>query len=254
MSLTAAVTGGNRGLGLEIVKHLAESSQYQKVFAMCRKSSNGLNDLQEMLKGKCEIVVVESIDVSKDEVATTIQEKLSGNKIDLLINNAGGYDSDPTKHGSIQEFFQSQKLEKLKMADMQECFEINSLGPLRVTQALLSSKALEEGSKVVVISSLMGSINDNTSGGHYAYRASKAAANMIFKSLSVDLKAQGIVVGIIHPGMVETGFTGGHAVNGTHSVESSTLGVLQAVDSLNLENTGSFIHGNYGEGLKPCPW
>jgi NAD(P)-dependent dehydrogenase (short-subunit alcohol dehydrogenase family) len=125
--------------------------------------------------------------------------------------------------------------------------------------------------KVIIISSLMGSIRDNGSGSHYGYRAAKAAANMIGKTLSVDLKADQIAVGMIHPGFVATGFggtgssgTGGNGDgNGTSSLERregqmevgvSGTGVLQAIDEVTLEKTGCLFHGGYGKGVRTINW
>ena len=124
-------------------------------------------------------------------------------------------------------------------------FEVNSLGPLLITQALLGN--LGEGSKVGIITSRMGSIADNDSGGSYGYRMSKAAVNAAGKSLAIDLKPRGIAVGILHPGWVRTDMTGR---NGLIDANESAKGLLARMDELNLDNTGTFWHAN-GELL---PW
>jgi NAD(P)-dependent dehydrogenase (short-subunit alcohol dehydrogenase family) len=101
----------------------------------------------------------------------------------------------------------------------------------------------------------MGSIQDNTSGSHYGYRTAKAAANMIGKSLAMDLQSDKIAVGMIHPGFVATGFDGGDGSReGQRGVDVSVKGVLQAVDQVTLENTGCFLDGGYGEGVRPLIW
>jgi len=105
----------------------------------------------------------------------------------------------------------------------------------------------------------MGSMFGNTTGGHYGYRSAKAAANMMGKSLSVDLKPYNIAVGMIHPGFVATGFDGKSRQNdplrpGQRRVEDSVQGIVQAIDYVNLDTTGCFVTGNYGAGIKPLSW
>jgi NAD(P)-dependent dehydrogenase (short-subunit alcohol dehydrogenase family) len=124
-------------------------------------------------------------------------------------------------------------------------FEVNSLGPLLITQSLIAN--LREGSKVGIVSSRMGSIENNDSGGSYGYRMSKSAVNAAGKSLSIDLKPYGVSVAILHPGWVRTDMTG-H--NGLIETGESVSGLLNCMDELNLNNSGSFWHAN-GELL---PW
>jgi NAD(P)-dependent dehydrogenase (short-subunit alcohol dehydrogenase family) len=135
-------------------------------------------------------------------------------------------------------------LDALDVEGMREQFEVNALGPLRVTAALLGS--LGEGSKVAIITSRMGSVADNTSGKMYGYRMSKAAVNMAGVSLARDLAPRGIAVALLHPGMVATEMTGGRGI----SAEESVRGLLARVDGLTMETTGTFWHMN-GEVL---PW
>jgi len=129
---------------------------------------------------------------------------------------------------------------------------------VRVSKALESS-VKAPGGKIAIISSLMGSCGDNGSGGFLQYRVSKAAVNMAGVTMACDLKEKGIAVGLIHPGMLQTNF--GNLREAPKSkqkyfrpVEPGCAGVVQAIDALTMETTGSFIHGNYGNGLKPCPW
>ncbi|MAL84047.1 MAG: short-chain dehydrogenase, partial [Idiomarina sp.] len=124
-------------------------------------------------------------------------------------------------------------------------FEVNALAPLRVTEALLPN--LKEGSKVAMITSRMGSIADNGSGSRYGYRMSKAALNAAGKSLSLDLKDQGISVVLLHPGFVQTDMVN-HA--GDIPAETAAERLIQRIDELSLDTTGQFFHSN-GEGL---PW
>ena len=126
---------------------------------------------------------------------------------------------------------------------MRAQFEINSLGPLRITTALLPN--LKEGSKVALITSRMGSVGDNTSGGQYGYRMSKCALNIAGASLAVDLRPKGIAVALLHPGFVRTEMTGG---NGLINASESAAGLLARIEELNLANSGGFWHTN-GESL-----
>ncbi|MEO1185360.1 MAG: SDR family NAD(P)-dependent oxidoreductase, partial [Cyanobacteria bacterium J06636_27] len=123
-------------------------------------------------------------------------------------------------------------------------FEVNAVGPLRLTKALLNN--LKSGSKIIMMTSRMGSIDDNTSGGSYGYRMSKVALSMAGKSLSEDLKSKNIPVAILHPGLVQTRMTGFSGI----TTEESVKGLLARIDKLNMENTGTFWHSN-GEIL---PW
>merc|ERR1719229_536810 len=118
-------------------------------------------------------------------------------------------------------------------------FNVNSLGPLRVVRGVFSR--LSTGAKIAIITSRMGSISDNTSGGYYGYRMSKTAVNCAAKSLSVDLKEHGIAVGLLHPGYVRTDMTDG---NGFIDAPESAEGLLARFDELNIENSGTFWHMN----------
>jgi NAD(P)-dependent dehydrogenase (short-subunit alcohol dehydrogenase family) len=150
----------------------------------------------------------------------------------LLINNAG-------------ILVWGDRLGSIDWAGMRRQFEVNTLGPLRCTDALRDN--LGRGSKVAMITSRMGSIDDNTSGGAFGYRASKAALNIIGKSLAVDLAPQGIAVALLHPGIVKTEMVGDA---GQVEPEDAAAGLLARIDELNLDNTGSFWHAN---GSK-LPW
>jgi NAD(P)-dependent dehydrogenase (short-subunit alcohol dehydrogenase family) len=121
--------------------------------------------------------------------------------------------------------------------------EVNALGPLRVTAALLP--VLGEGSKIAIITSRMGSIGDNSSGSQYGYRMSKAAVNAAGVSLARDLRGRGVAVAIIHPGMVRTEMTSGHGIEPAESVR----GILARIDALTLASSGSFWHATTGEVL-----
>ena len=127
---------------------------------------------------------------------------------------------------------------------MAEQYRINTLGPLRVTEALADN--LHEGSKVAIVSSRVGSIEDNGSGGNYGYRASKAAVNMIGTNLMHELHPRSIAVGLLHPGLVATDMTGGSGV----APADAARGLIERIDELSMENSGGFWHA---EGYT-LPW
>ncbi|NOQ82068.1 MAG: SDR family NAD(P)-dependent oxidoreductase [Methylophaga sp.] len=224
MSQTALVTGSNRGIGLELCTQLKQRGF--DVIATCRHSSPELAQL--------DVEVIENVEVSDTNSLATLVKKLSGRRIDWLINNAG-----------IADGIAMDELNEQTIASCKRMFEVNSLGPLLTTQALVGN--LGEGSKVGIITSRMGSIDDNDSGGSYGYRMSKAAVNAAGKSLSIDLKPQGIAVAILHPGWVRTDMT---SHNGLIDTDESVSGLLMRMEELNIENSGSFWHTN-GELL---PW
>ena len=174
----------------------------------------------------------EGIDITSDASVADLSKRLGKIKIDVLINNAG--------------IIKRVMLEHLDFDSIREQFEVNALGALRVTQVLLPH--LKAGAKVVMMTSRMGSIRDNTSGSSYGYRMSKVALSMAGKSLSHDLKPLGIAVAILHPGLVQTRMTNFNS-NGI-TPEVSVVGLLSRIDKLTLENTGTFWHSN-GEVL---PW
>jgi len=217
---TVLVTGCSRGIGLELCRQFR--ARGDEVIGVCRKASPELERLG--------VRVVEGVDVSEPAAARELQRRLAGAHIDILVNNAG--------------ILRRDGLEDPDFDGMLEQFRVNTLGPLRVTHALLDN--LGEGSKVVIITSRMGSVADNTSGGYYGYRVSKAGVNMIGMSLRHDLEPRGIAVALLHPGMVATGMTGGQGID----VQQSAAGLIQRIDELDMSNSGSFWHA---EGYA-LPW
>lgn len=224
MSQTILVTGSNRGIGLELCRQLKQRGE--QVIATCRQASDALKAL--------DVEIIENVEVSDPESLATLADKLNGRRIDWLINNAG-----------IAGGLGLSDIDVKAIESFKRMYEVNSLGPLLTTQSLLNN--LAEGAKVGIITSRMGSIADNDSGGSYAYRMSKSAVNAAGKSLSIDLKPQGIAVGILHPGYVRTDMTG-H--NGLMDTDESASGLIARMDELNMENSGSFWHSN-GDLL---PW
>ena len=221
MSNTVVITGANRGIGLSFA--ILYQARGWQVYALCRKSSEQLSALG--------VHILEDIDVSDDGVEEKLRDSFADISIDLLINNSG--------------VLRNESLGELDFSSIRQQLETNALGPLRVTQALQLN--IVKGGKVALITSRMGSIADNTSGGRYGYRMSKAALNIAGVSLAHDLSAQGVAVAILHPGLVATEMIGGH---GDITPDQAAERLAVRIDGLNMENSGTFWHSN-GEVL---PW
>lgn len=215
------ITGANRGIGLELARHY--QTEGWKVTGVCRESSEELDRIATTVVGE--------VDITRPDCIEMLAIRLSGQTIDLLINNAGLLEDNIL--GSIN--YDSLRLQ----------MEINAYAPLRICEALLPN--LKSGSKIANITSRMGSIDDNDSGGRYGYRASKAAFNAFGKSLAVDLKPRGVAVAQLHPGYVKTRMVN---FGGLITPEESAAGLAARIEELNIENSGSFWHSN-GEEL---PW
>ena len=214
------VTGAARGIGLELCRQLA--ARGDRVIAACRKGNAELQSLGAEIHA--------GVDVTDDAQVAALAAALSGRSIDVLVNCAGIL----TREG----------LDDLDIDRIRAQFEVNSIGPLRVTQALLPN--LAEGSKVIIITSRMGSIADNTSGGYYGYRMSKAAVNAVGMSLARDLHDRRIAVALLHPGMVATDMTGHRGI----PPQESARNLIARIDALTLSDSGVFLHAN-GD---PLPW
>ncbi|MEO1068392.1 MAG: SDR family oxidoreductase, partial [Cyanobacteria bacterium J06638_6] len=212
----------NRGIGYEYCRQLQQRGD--TVIALCRQPSDELQALGVHIEA--------GVDITDTDAVANLVQQLQGTAIDGLINNAGILDRVTLDH--------------LDFDSIRQQFEVNALGPLRLTAALLPH--LAPGSKVVLMTSRMGSIGDNTSGSSYGYRMSKVALSMAGKSLAHDLKPRGIAVAILHPGLVQTRMTGftSHGI----TLAESVRGLLARIDGLSLETSGTFWHAN-GEVL---PW
>lgn len=215
------VTGANRGIGLELCRQLTE--QGWAVTALCRGATTELQAL--------DVQIVEDFDVTQEAPMEQLAARLAPDTVDLLINNAG--------------ILKGTALDDFDVDAMRRQFEVNALGPLRVTRALLP--AMRRDGKVALITSRMGSIGDNTSGGSYGYRMSKAALNAAGKSLAIDLADRGISVAVLHPGYVRTDMT---SQSGLIDADEAVSGLLQRIEELTPENSGTFWHSN-GDVL---PW
>jgi short-subunit dehydrogenase len=217
---TTLITGTNKGIGLQLCTQL--NARGDDVIAICRTPSPELSELG--------VRIIDGIDVSNAESIDRLKSELAGQQLDVLINNAGILKRD--LFGSLD------------YEEMVEQFRINTLGPLRVTEALADN--LKDGSKVAIITSRVGSIEDNSSGGNYGYRASKTAVNQIGTNLKHELMPRGIAVALLHPGLVATELTDGQGI----SPAESARGLIERIDALDIENSGGFWHA---EGYN-LPW
>ena len=219
---TVLVTGANRGIGLEYCRQL--SVRGDDVIAVCREAGPELESLGIRIEAGIELTDSSAID--------ELMSRLLHQSLDGAIFNAG--------------ILHSTGINDLDPDAIRQQFEVNALAPLRLASVL--TRHLSSGSWIALMTSRMGSIADNTSGGSYGYRMSKAALNMAGRSLAVDLKPKGIAVAILHPGLVATRMINFNP-NGI-SPQQSVEGLLNRIDALTMETSGSFWHAN-GEEL---PW
>jgi len=221
MAKTALVTGANRGIGLALAKRLKAAAR--DVIAVCRKSSRELDALG--------VRVEADVDITSDTAVAGLARRLEGVALDELVCNAG--------------MLRGDTLDDVDLGDVRELLEVNALGALRVVKALHHN--VRRGGKIALMTSRMGSIGDNGSGGYYAYRMSKAALNAAGMSLARDLADAGIAVVILHPGFVRTDMTEG---SGNIDPDDAAKQLVERIDHLSMESTGTFWHAN-GQVL---PW
>ena len=219
--MNIVITGANRGIGLAMSKIFAENGD--KVYGLCRSSSEALDNLG--------INVITGVDVATESGLQEMANALIGVSIDVLICNAG--------------ILRDEQLGNINVDTIREQFEVNALAPLLVVEKLAAQ--LTNGSKVAMITSRMGSIADNGSGGRYGYRMSKAALNAASMSLSKDLAPKGISVGIYHPGYVQTDMVNMGGDISAHEAASRLVGLI---GEQSLASSGEFKHSN-GQIL---PW
>jgi NAD(P)-dependent dehydrogenase (short-subunit alcohol dehydrogenase family) len=221
MTTTTLVTGANRGIGYELAKQ--SKARGHDVIAVCRSSSKDLDGLA--------VRVESGIDVAKADDVADLAKRVAAARIDCLIANAG--------------ILRSDTFDNLDFDSVFDQFRVNAVGALRTVHALAGR--LSPGAKVALITSRMGSIGDNGSGGYYGYRMSKAALNAAGVSLARDLAKRSIAVAILHPGYVKTDMTGN---SGGVEPRDAAAQLWARIADLNLQNTGTFWHAN-GEVL---PW
>lgn len=220
--MNIAVIGCNRGIGLEVVRQNIEAGH--KVYAFCRNTSKELEKINPTK-------IISNFEVTDRENMIKLVEQNDIPEIDQLFHVAG--------------IMKSTSLENFDVNAINEQFLVNSVAPIITTQVFLLR--LKKGSKIGLVTSQMGSIADNTSGGSYGYRMSKAALNSAGKSLAEDLKPKGISVLLLHPGWVKTDMTNN---TGRVDAKQSALGLIQLMNEKTLEDSGSFWHMN-GENI---PW
>ena len=231
-SRSVLVTGANRGLGLEFTRQYAADGW--KVFAACR-SPEDAGDLSELASGNADRIRVLALDVVDAASVRAAAAAIRGEPLDLLLNNAG-VGSPP-----------GQRIGSLDYAAWARVLDANTLGPARVIEAFVENVARGRDKRIVTLTSLMGSIADNGSGGSYAYRSSKAGVNAVMKSFSIDLAPRGITCVVVHPGWVRTDMGGsGGKLTPTESVEA----LRSLIASFKRQDSGRFF--NY-DG-RELPW
>lgn len=221
---TALVTGAAGGIGYELVRQLA--ARGAAVIAVCRKPGAELPLLP--------VRVEADIDIATDTGCAALATRVAGVQLDLLIHNAGVLFDESL-----------DALEEEAVANIRRQFEVNALAPLRLTAKL--APQLVRGGKLALITSRMGSMADNTSGGYYGYRMSKAAMNAAGRSLAHDLAPRGVAVVMLHPGFVQTPMTGGR---GDVDPATAARGLIARIDELTPASSGRFLHANGS----PLPW
>jgi NAD(P)-dependent dehydrogenase (short-subunit alcohol dehydrogenase family) len=226
---TVLITGANRGLGLEFALQYAADGW--RVHACCRNPSTA-SDLAELAGSAKGQVVVHRLDPGDFSAVDALADELSSEPIDLLLNNAGSY-----TQGGYAAARPEQALGNSDFEDWQNVFRINVFAPMKMAEAFVDHLASAEQGKLVTISSNMGSIGLNDSGGSYGYRSSKAAVNCVMRSLSLDLAEKGIIVALLHPGWVSTDM-GGPDADITPQV--SVSGMRRVIGSLQPEQSGCF--------------
>ena len=225
------ITGANRGLGLEFTRQFAPEAE--RIIACCRNLARA-NELTRIASQSEGVVQTRTLDVTNGEQIKALAAELAGQPIDLLLNNAGII--GPRSAGSVQD-----------IDAWRQVLEVNTIAPLKMVESLLDSVALSKRKLIVNISSKMGSMGDNQSGGSYIYRSSKAALNAVMKSLSLDTADRGVTVLLLHPGWVATDMGG---PNGLIDAVTSVTGMKGVIDRADSGVAGHFL--NY-DGTE-IPW
>src|SRR5690554_2471265 len=223
--MTYLITGGNRGIGLEFTRELLSRGESVLVTARNFESAAELKALKADHPDRLTIFALDIADVQSIDAFV---KALGDQTIDVLINNAGTLE----RCGALGE---------IDYEVIARSFEVNTIGTLRLTEALLPALRHASGAKIVNLSSKMGSIEENTSGGSYAYRASKAALNMVTRSLAHDLAGEDIIAFVVHSGWVQTRMGGPNALIDT---ETSVSNLLDVIDKADASISGTFQEWN----------
>lgn len=228
---TILVTGANRGIGLEFTtQYLARG---ERVLAACRDIA-AAQALAQLSSAHPNLVLLQ-LDAADEQSINAFPGKLQGEAIDIFINNAGVYGPRDSGFG------------KVSGEDWMFVLQVNSVAPLLLTQALATNLRKGKQKKLVYLTSKMGSIADNGGGGHYIYRSSKTALNMVVKSLAIDLAGEGFIAAVLHPGWVQTDMGGPNALIDTRT---SVTGMIKVIDGLAAKQSGGFF--NYDGAV--IPW
>jgi NAD(P)-dependent dehydrogenase (short-subunit alcohol dehydrogenase family) len=220
------ITSANRGLGLEFAAQYLSAGW--RVYAACRHPP-AASELGDLAKRKAERITTLAMDVTREESVAAAAAGLRGQSIDLLINSAGIMGAPHQRTGHID------------YGSWAEVLNVNTLGPMRVLEAFIEHLVRSDRKLAVTITSGMGSIADNTSGGSIAYRSSKAAVNMAMRSAAIDLRERGIACVVVNPGWVRTDMGG---PNATLSVEASVTAMRKLIDTLGPAQSGKFFNYN----------
>ncbi len=221
---TVLITGANRGIGLEFSRQYAEAGW--RVVATCRDPSG--SSALTALAGAMGTISVQALDVTDSRAMAIVARSLADGPLDLLINNAGVYGNE----GGSQEFGHLDEEAWVRV------FRVNTIAAVKMAEAFIGHLGRGHRPVIANLSSKMGSIADNGSGGTYLYRASKAALNAATKSMAVDLARRGIIAIVLHPGWVKTDMGGPGALI---SVETSVRGMREVIDRLTPADSGRFI-------------
>jgi NAD(P)-dependent dehydrogenase (short-subunit alcohol dehydrogenase family) len=222
MQETILITGTNRGIGLELTQQYAEAGWL--VHACCRHPDHA--KALKALAQKYEHITIHALDVTNNAQIRALAKSLQEQPIDILFNNAGVYGQDDAYFGNTD------------VEQWQECFLINSIAPMKMMEAFAGNVARSQTKIIATMSSKMGSMADNGSGGSYVYRSSKAAVNAVMKSAAIDLAPKGIKVAILHPGWVLTDMGG---PNAEITVQESARNLRTILESVTPINSGSFF-------------
>ena len=228
---TILITGANRGIGLELTEQFAQDGW--QVLACCRNPADA-GQLQALTERDLAIEI-HALDVTNYDQMATLADRLGNRPIDILLSNAGIYGSKGVGFGEVHA------------EEWRQVLEVNTIAPLMLVQTFVEQVAASQQKLVAVISSKVGSIADNSSGGSYIYRSSKTAVNQVVKSLSIDLAGRDITVISLHPGWVKTDMGG---PNAEISTDKSVSGLKSILQSAKFAQSGQFIEFN-GNSI---PW
>ena len=221
---TVLITGGNRGIGLEFSRQLAEDGWFVLACSRDLEKSDALNKLAAEYP---ERITLYALDVTDHRQIEKLSQILANKPIDLLINNAGVF-PDINDRSFGQTDYDSWA----------HAFLVNTMAPLKMAEEFIAQITQSSRKTIVTITSKMGSVADNGRGGSYIYRSSKSAVNMVIKSIAIDLESNDIISVLLHPGWVRTDMGG---PSGLISVEQSVSGMLSVIREVTSADSGKFI-------------